>query len=292
MSTSWIVTAQPNISHMLELAGQRGDSTVVVAVGVAVDRFSGADRVVQIELPAAVPVEAVAGFAAEQVAAEPGDVVLAGTSSADRVLVAAVAVQLDAPIYRGLQELEADKATVLQLGGVLEQTLSLSTPIVFVCEPGGPSEGPCPELTQVSATVDGATVVSSDKVGSQATNLAAAKRIVACGRGFREEADLHIAHDLAAQIGAELACSRPLAEGVSWFEKKLYVGISGAQVSPELYIAVGISGQLQHVVGMNKSQTVVAINSDPDAPIFEQADYGIVGDLYAVLPELTKALAR
>ena len=90
----------------------------------------------------------------------------------------------------------------------------------------------------------------------------------------------------------ELACSRPLAEGVSWFEKKLYVGISGAQVSPELYIAVGISGQLQHVVGMNKSQTVVAINSDSDAPIFEQADYGIVGDLYAVLPELTKALAR
>lgn len=72
MSTSWIVTAQPNISHMLELAGQRGDSTVVVAVGVAADRFfSGADRVVQIELPAAVPVEAVAGFAAEQVAAEP-----------------------------------------------------------------------------------------------------------------------------------------------------------------------------------------------------------------------------
>ena len=105
MSTSWIVTAQPNISHMLELAGQRGDSTVVVAVGVAADRFSGADRVVQIELPAAVPVEAVAGFAAEQVAAEPGDVVLAGTSSADRVLAAAVAVQLDAPIYRGLQEL-------------------------------------------------------------------------------------------------------------------------------------------------------------------------------------------
>lgn len=83
------------------------------------------------------PVEAVAGFAAEQVAAEPGDVVLAGTSSADRVLAAAVAVQLDAPIYRGLQELEAGKATVLQLGGVLEQTLSLSTPIVFVCEPGG-----------------------------------------------------------------------------------------------------------------------------------------------------------
>ena len=119
MSTSWIVTAQPNISHMLELAGQRGDSTVVVTVGVAADRFSGADRVVQIELPAAVPVEAVAGFAAEQVAAEPGDVVLAGTSSADRVLAAAVAVQLDAPTYRGLQELEAGKATVLQLGGVL-----------------------------------------------------------------------------------------------------------------------------------------------------------------------------
>lgn len=291
MSTSWIVTAQPNISQLLALAEQRGDSVVVVAVGVTAEHFSGVDRVVEVEVPASVPAEAVAGSAAEQVAAEPGDVILSGTSPVDRVLAAAVAVQLDVPIFRGLQGLEPDKATVLQFGGVLELTLSLSTPMVFVCEPGAPTEGVCAESTHVNTTVDGVTVVSEDKTDGQTVNLTASKRIVACGRGFRDRTDLRIAHDFADQIGADLACSRPLAEGLGWFERELYVGISGVQVSPELYAAVGISGQLQHVVGMNGSQIVVAINSDPGAPIFEQADYGIVGDLYEVLPELTKALA-
>ena len=92
-------------------------------------------------------------------------------------------------------------------------------------------------------------------------------------------------------MGAELACSRPLAEGTAWLSKDRYVGVSGMHVAPDLYLAAGISGQVQHTSGMSDSKVVVAVNSDANAPIFEVADYGIVGDLYDVLPAITAALS-
>jgi len=121
-------------------------------------------------------------------------------------------------------------------------------------------------------------------------DLASADKIVACGRGFAKEEDLQLARDFASKIGAEVACSRPLSEGVNWFPREAYVGVSGAVVKPDVYFAVGISGQMQHMVGCNDSGTVIAINSDKNAPIFKQCDVGIVGDLKDVLPALTKAL--
>ena len=130
-----------------------------------------------------------------------------------------------------------------------------------------------------------------EPAGSRPANLAAASRIVAAGRGFKAEEDLQIARDLAAALGAELACSRPLAEGTAWLSKDRYVGVSGMHVAPDLYLAAGISGQVQHTSGMSDSKVVVAVNSDANAPIFEVADYGIVGDLYDVLPAITAALS-
>ena len=130
-----------------------------------------------------------------------------------------------------------------------------------------------------------------EPAGSGPANLAAARRIVSAGRGFKAEEDLQIARDLAAALGAELACSRPLAEGTAWLSKDRYVGVSGMHVAPDLYLAAGISGQVQHTSGMSDSKVVVAVNSDANAPIFEVADYGIVGDLYDVLPAITAALS-
>ena len=101
---------------------------------------------------------------------------------------------------------------------------------------------------------------------------------------------LSLAAALAAKLEAELACSRPIAEGVNWMPAERYLGVSGATIKPELYLAVGISGQVQHLVGVNHSKVLVAINSDKNAPIFAHADFGVVGDLYQVLPELTKSL--
>ncbi len=109
------------------------------------------------------------------------------------------------------------------------------------------------------------------------------------GRGIKEAENLPIVQELAAALGAELAASRPICDS-GWLPIERQVGSSGQTVSPKLYLAVGISGAIQHLVGMKGSQCVVAINKDPDAPIFEIADYGIVGDLFEVVPALTEAV--
>ena len=124
---------------------------------------------------------------------------------------------------------------------------------------------------------------------AQSVDLGSAPMIVAVGRGIREEGNLNLVQDLAASIGAELAASRPICDN-GWLPIERQVGSSGQTVAPKLYLAVGISGAIQHLVGMKGSQCIVAINKDPEAPIFEVADYGIVGDLFEVVPALTEAL--
>ena len=123
----------------------------------------------------------------------------------------------------------------------------------------------------------------------QSVDLSQAERIVAVGRGIKGQENLPIAEQLAAEIGAEVGASRPICDA-GWLPMERQVGSSGQTVSPKLYVALGISGAIQHLVGMKGSQTIVAINKDPDAPIFEVADYGIVGDLFEVVPALIAAL--
>ena len=127
------------------------------------------------------------------------------------------------------------------------------------------------------------------KPGSS-VDLGKAKRVVGVGRGFAKEEDLALARDLAAAINAEVGCSRPIAEGEHWMERERYVGVSGVTLKTDVYLTLGISGQIQHMVGANDSKTIIAVNKDKNSPIFKFADYGIVGDLYKVVPAITKAL--
>jgi electron transfer flavoprotein alpha subunit len=124
---------------------------------------------------------------------------------------------------------------------------------------------------------------------SQTVDLGSAQLIVSVGRGIKEAENLPLIQDLATALGAELAASRPICDN-GWLPMERQVGSSGQSVAPKLYLAVGISGAIQHLVGMKGSQCIVAINKDPDAPIFEVADYGIVGDLFEVVPALTEAI--
>jgi electron transfer flavoprotein alpha subunit len=120
-------------------------------------------------------------------------------------------------------------------------------------------------------------------------DLAAAPVIVSVGRGIRERDNIPLVQALADALGAELAASRPICDA-GWLPMERQVGSSGQTVAPKLYLAVGISGAIQHLVGMKAAKTVIAINKDPDAPIFEVADYGVAADLFEIVPALTKAI--
>jgi electron transfer flavoprotein alpha subunit len=124
-----------------------------------------------------------------------------------------------------------------------------------------------------------------------AVDLSQADAIVAVGRGVGDAAGIEMVRRLADALGAELAASRPICDA-GWLPIERQVGSSGQTVAPRLYIAVGISGAIQHLVGMKGSRTVVAIDKNPEAPIFEAADYGIVGDLFQIIPELIEAIRQ
>jgi electron transfer flavoprotein alpha subunit len=125
----------------------------------------------------------------------------------------------------------------------------------------------------------------------RAVDLTAAEIIVSVGRGIGEKDKIPVVEELARALGAELAASRPICDA-GWLPMERQVGSSGQTVSPKVYIAVGISGAIQHLVGMKGSKTIVAINKDPHAPIFEVADYGIVGDLFEVVPALVEEIRK
>ncbi len=132
-------------------------------------------------------------------------------------------------------------------------------------------------------------ILETNTVSGDTVPLPEAELVVSGGRGLKGPENWGIVEDLAATIGATLACSRPVADS-HWRPHHEHVGQTGGTIRPNLYIAIGISGAIQHLAGVNASKTIVVINKDPEAPFFKAADYGIVGDAFEVVPKLTEAL--
>jgi electron transfer flavoprotein alpha subunit len=124
-------------------------------------------------------------------------------------------------------------------------------------------------------------------------DLSAAPVVVGVGRGFKQQGDLKLASELAQCFpGGAVGCSRPIAADLKWLGEEHWIGLSGHQISPKAYIAVGISGQIQHIAGIRQSRLIVAVNTNKDAPIMQVADYAIVGDLYQVVPKMVQLLKK
>ena len=156
-------------------------------------------------------------------------------------------------------------------------------------------KGSVASVTKAPVSLDASAIRQTPEAPFQeakaAVDLSQAPRIVAVGRGIKSQENLPVAEKLAKALGAELAASRPICDN-GWLPMERQIGSSGQTVAPKLYVALGISGAIQHLVGMKGSRTIVAINKDADAPIFEVADYGIVGDLFEIAPALVAELEK
>ena len=279
-----------------ELAGGArelgSDEVSLVCFGGAVEGAS--DKILNVAVPAGALVDD-AAYALVDVA-NAADVVLVEATRRGKVIAGRLAAKLGTAAAGATVELTAEGGRGTYFGGVAERVQkSAGDKQVYIVAAGvcdaskaagaGAAEDVAWVVPERAAKVTGN--VERQKTAADPTK---ADVVVSAGRGFAAEEDLQKARDLAAKLGGAIACSRPLTEGVNWLPTELYVGVSGITVTPKLYIAAGISGQMQHMVGANRSATVIAVNKDKNAPIFKQCDFGIVGDLNEILPALTAAL--
>jgi electron transfer flavoprotein alpha subunit len=268
---------------------QRGASRVVVAQGA------------HLESHLAGPV--VDALAAAQKDANAPFVFLPATRRGKEV-AAMLGAKLDAAVVTGAQTAKEENGKLvferMFLGGkalAKEVPTSAVTVVTFPprsTEPLPADPGRKGEVKRLAVQTRDpkVKVVARKPKEDSGVNLEAAPIVVGAGRGFKSKEDLKLAFDLAATLGGQVGCSRPLATDLGWLTDEYWIGLSGKEVKPKAYLAVGISGQIQHTTGIRNSKLIVAINTNKDAPIFKMADYGIVGDLYKVLPALNEAVAK
>lgn len=261
----------------------------------------GADAILYCPLSGDTAVEDYAAAIADEVKKVPSAVVMVNNSIRGRNLAGKVGVLLDTAVLSTVTEVEADGDTVacrrVVYGGTAQRKDVFTTPYGVITVGNGMFEvnadlPAASEIAQIAGEPQGTLKrISLNEKSEGTVNLVAAKRIVDVGRGLAAEEDLAMCRELAKVLGGEVGCSRPVAENNKWMPKACYMGITGVQVKPELIVVLGVSGQVQHIGGINKSKIIVAVNKDKAAPIFKNADFGLVGDMYKIVPALIEKLS-
>ncbi len=226
--------------------------------------------------------------------------IVLGHSSTGKALLGRLAVRLDAGSTSGVTSIPTTEGgdIIVSKGvfaGKAAANYRLSGDVKVITLMGNSIK---PEATGTDATVESldinipspsVEVVSVDMQAGETVPLPEAELVVSAGRGMKGPENWGIIEELARELGATTACSRPVAD-TGWRPHHEHVGQTGVAIKPNLYIAAGISGAIQHLAGVNKSKVIVVINKDPEAPFFKAADYGVVGDLFEIVPKLTAAL--
>lgn len=285
------------LAEMVSFARELGAYCIALVCGTDVqDGFnvSGADETVFLIGKSERP-EDYSRSIAEFISVESIDIFASVSTPSGREIAAYAAGCLGCPLISEVQNarIEGDtlKTERIAYGGAIIKSESSLYPCVVTVQAGKfpPTSGVPAPLRTVQVQEDRrVSVIDTAPIVREGVDITAADKVVAVGMGFSDREELKIAYDLAEAIGAEVGCSRSLAEDNHWFSE--YIGLSGLQLSPKLYVALGISGQIQHTVGVRGSQIIVAINRDEKAPIMSGCDYGIVGDMFEIVPLLTKAI--
>ena len=297
--TAWIFSEQAALyPELATLARQVTDRVNAIAVAGIEPR--GASTLYRLAWPDDRLLEdSVASMAALIRSGGPALVVL-GASRRCKVMAVRLAAALGGVVINDVTALAGGAAPVgsrMVYGGLgqADETVHASSVVLTVgagmvepdADPALPAEIIDVPLVEVKSPV---TRLERCPRKGGSVDLSRARRVVSVGRGLKSRDDLALVEALAAALEAEVGCSRPVAEGENWLERERYVGITGAMLKSDLYLALGISGQVQHMAGVNGVKTLFAVNKDKNAPIFKLVDYGLVGDMYRVMPALTALL--
>ncbi|OPY06575.1 MAG: Acryloyl-CoA reductase electron transfer subunit beta [Syntrophaceae bacterium PtaB.Bin038] len=237
-------------------------------------------------------------------AASPG-VILFSAAARGKELAARLAARLGAGLCSACTALSFDKGSGSVLmeriaygGAAIQKLTSSAAPVVVTVPPRSfaPAEaadGRQGRTRELPAPPPSAVKIVDRKPREKAAKDIAEARVIVCaGRGFDKKEDLALARELADALGGELGATRPLTEELHWLPEDLCIGLSGVQVKPELYVGLGVSGQVQHMTGVRGARVVCAVNKDENAPIFALSDFGIVGNLYEVVPKIIEAMRK
>ncbi|MCU7786738.1 electron transfer flavoprotein subunit alpha/FixB family protein [Pyrobaculum sp. 3827-6] len=233
-------------------------------------------------------------------AAQSYQVVLLPSTKNGKTVGGLVAQRLGAEFLTDVLTLRVEggvlKAERYVFGNKAVAAVEAAPPVVVTVAPGRfQGQPPAVQTTVEKVALQAGSkmkIVSVEEKARGAVKLEEAEIIVSVGRGFKKKEDLQMAFELARVLGGQVGCSRPIAADLKWLPEEHWVGLSGKKVKPKLYLAIGISGQPQHIAGILDSRIIAAINNDPSAPIFQNADYGVVEDLYKIVPILINKLSK